>query len=385
MTADHVVAPGRNARIDLLRGIAILVVMLLHFSLTYRLSRSPIADWLTPGFVRALIVNGNYGVTMFFAISGFLITSNTLRRDGDLGGVDLRRFYLYRFARIMPCIVLALGVITLFGLFGLPSFLDTVKGQPLPASFSILSILSVLTFWHNVLMESVGYFNYCVNIYWSLSVEEVFYLLFPLAALALRRTRYFVALCLAIVAAGPVYRNMHADNELYFMYGYLACFDAIALGCLTALLKRKVSLTKRASAIATWIAAPTLAWVYLIGIDGHEAVGFSLMALATCALLLASGADAQEGRPVRLLGPLRWMGRQSYELYLFHIVVLACMRDLVPRDALANGAKPLWLLVFIALSCAAAAAISRYFSEPANRALRQRFAAPRTVLAGEAS
>jgi peptidoglycan/LPS O-acetylase OafA/YrhL len=281
--------------------------------------------------------------------------------------------------------VLALGVITLFGLFGLPSFLDTVKGQPLPASFSILSILSVLTFWHNVLMESVGYFNYCVNIYWSLSVEEVFYLLFPLAALALRRTRYFVALCLAIVAAGPVYRNMHADNELYFMYGYLACFDAIALGCLTALLKRKVSLTKRASSIATWIAVPALACVYLIGIDGHEAAGFSLIALATCALLLASGADAQQGRPVRALGPLRWMGRHSYELYLFHIVVLACMRDLVPRETLANGAKPLWLLVFIALSCAAAAAISRYFSEPANRALRQRFATPRTVLAGEVS
>jgi peptidoglycan/LPS O-acetylase OafA/YrhL len=384
VTVDYVVAPGRNARIDLLRGIAILVVMLLHFSLTYRLSQSPIADWLTPRFVRALIVNGNYGVTMFFAISGFLITSNTLRRDGDLGGVDLRRFYLYRFARIMPCIALALGVITLFGLFGLPSFLDTIKGQVLPASFSILSIVSVLTFWHNVLMESVGYFNYCVNIYWSLSVEEVFYLLFPLAALALRRTRYFVALCLALVAAGLVYRNMHADNELYFMYGYLACFDAIALGCLAALLKRKVSLTKHACSIATWIAAPTLVCVYLIGIDGHEAVGFSVIALATCALLLASVAEAPEGRPVRLLEPLRWMGRHSYELYLFHIVVLGCMRDLVPRDALANGAKPLWLLVFIAVSCATAAAISRYFSEPANRALRQRFGESRTLLAGQA-
>ncbi|HET7063529.1 MAG TPA: acyltransferase, partial [Rudaea sp.] len=260
-----------------------------------------------------------------------------------------------------------------------------IKGQPLPASFSILSIVSVLTFWHNVLMETVGYFNYCVNIYWSLSVEEVFYLLFPLAAVALRRTRYFVPLCLAVIAAGPIYRAIHADNELYFMYGYLACFDAIALGCLTALLKRRVSLTKRASSIATWIAAPGLACIYLIGFDGHEAAGFTLIALATCVLLLTSGSDTQESRPLRLREPLCWMGRHSYELYLFHIVVLACMRDLVPRDALANGAKPLWLLVFIALSCAAAAAISRYFSEPANRALRRRFATPRTLFAGEAS
>lgn len=382
---NHASQPDRDARIDLLRGIAILVVMLLHFSLTYRLSRSPIADWLTPGFVRAVIVNGNYGVTMFFAISGFLITSNTIHRDGDLGRVDLRRFYLYRFARIMPSIVLALGVITLFGLFGLPSFLDSIKGQPLPASFSVLSIVSVLTFWQNVLMESVGYFNYCVNIYWSLSVEEVFYLLFPLAALALRRTRYFVAVCLAVIAAGPVYRNLHADNELYFMYGYLACFDAIALGCLTALLKPRISLTRRASAIATWIAAPGLACFYLIGIDGHEAFGFSLIASATCVLLLTSGGDAEQVKPIRLFEPLRWMGRHSYELYLFHIVVLAGMRDLVPREALATGAKLPWLLLFLALSSGVAAMISRYFSEPTNRALRQRFAAPGTLLAGEAS
>ena len=384
MAPERLVASERDARIDLLRGVAILVVMLLHFSLTYRLGQSPIADWLTPGFVRAVIVNGNYGVTMFFAISGFLITSNVLRRDGDPGRVDLRRFYLYRFSRIMPCIVLALCVITLFGLSGLPSFLDSVKGERLPTSFSILSIASVLTFWHNVLMESVGYFNYCVNIYWSLSVEEVFYLLFPLAALALRRTRYFVILCVALIAAGPIYRVLHADNELFFMYGYLACFDAIALGCLTALLKREVSLTARASSLATWVAAPGLACVYLLGIDGHEGAGFSLIALATCVLLLAGGTDGPARRPVRLLGPLRWMGRHSYELYLFHIVVLACMRDLVPRDALGNGAKPLWLIAFIGLSCVVAALVSRCYSEPANRALRLRFLSPRPLLAGEA-
>jgi len=101
--------------------------------------------------------------------------------------------------------------------------------------------------------------------------------------------------------------------------------------------------------------------------------------------MLTSDSDSREVEPVRVLGPLRWMGRHSYELYLFHIVVLACMRDLVPRDALANGAKPLWLIVFVALSCIAAAVVSRYFTEPANRALRQRFATPRALLAREAS
>jgi peptidoglycan/LPS O-acetylase OafA/YrhL len=362
--------PARDARIDLLRGLAIAVVLLLHFSLTYRLTQSPIGDWLTPRFVRAVVVNGNYGVTMFFAISGFLITSNAIRRDGSLARIDLGRFYLYRFARIMPSIALALAVIVPLGLFGVPSFANSAHGQPLPVSFSIVAIASVLTFWHNVLMQSVGYFNYCMNIYWSLSVEEVFYLVFPLAAVVLGRTRLFIALCLLAVVGGPVYRNWHADNELYFMYGYFACFDAIALGCLTALLKPAIRLPQTIAAVVTQIAALLLVVVYLIGIDGHEAFGFSAMAMTT-SLLLLTAPDRAPSRPVRLLAPLRWMGRHSYELYLFHIIVLAGMRDLVPRDALAYAAKPLWLALFIGLSCGLAAMVSRWYSEPLNDALRQ--------------
>jgi peptidoglycan/LPS O-acetylase OafA/YrhL len=371
---------ARDARIDLLRGIAVLLVLLLHFSLTYRLPQSPIGDLLTPTFVRAVIVNGNYGVTMFFAISGFLITTNAVRRDGSLAQIDLARFYCYRFARIMPSVALALAVIVLLGLYGSPSFANRAHGEPLPASFFYVAIASVLTFWHNVLMQSVGYFNYCMNIYWSLSVEEVFYLVFPLAAVVLARMRFFIALCLLAVVAGPVYRSTHADNELYFMYGYFACFDAIALGCITALLKPSMRLSRTVAGVITWVAASTLVATYLIGIDGHEAFGFSFIALAT-SLILLTAPDRTESRPVRWLAPLRWMGRHSYELYLFHIIVLAGMRDLVPRDALANAAKPLWLALFVALSCAVAWLVSRLFSEPLNDALRQRFPRVRPVVA----
>jgi len=373
-------APARDARIDLLRGIAILIVLLLHFSLTYRLTQSSIADFVTPTFVRALIVNGNYGVTMFFAISGFLITSNTIRRDGSLARINITRFYLYRFARIMPSIALALAVIAPLGLSGVPSFANSVHGQPLPPSFFIVAVGSVLTFWHNVLMQSVGYFNYCMNIYWSLSVEEVFYLVFPLAAAVLGRTRWFVALCALAVVAGPIYRGMHADNELYFMYGYIACFDAIALGCIAALLKPAIVLSRTAARTVTLIAASALAATYLIGIDGHEAFGFTAIALATT-LLLLTAPDSADSRPIRLLAPLRWMGRHSYELYLFHIIVLAAMRDLVPRDALAYAVKPLWLALLVALSCAIAALVSRLFAEPLNKALRLNFVPVRPIVA----
>jgi peptidoglycan/LPS O-acetylase OafA/YrhL len=255
-----------------------------------------------------------------------------------------------------------------------------VHGQPLPPSFFIVAVGSVLTFWHNVLMQSVGYFNYCMNIYWSLSVEEVFYLVFPLAAAVLGRTRWFVALCALAVVAGPIYRGMHADNELYFMYGYIACFDAIALGCIAALLKPAIVLSRTAARTVTLIAASALAATYLIGIDGHEAFGFTAIALATT-LLLLTAPDSADSRPIRLLAPLRWMGRHSYELYLFHIIVLAAMRDLVPRDALAYAVKPLWLALFVALSCAIAALVSRLFAEPLNKALRLNFVPVRPIVA----
>ena len=380
--AAHIeVASARNARIDVLRGIAILLVMLLHFSLTYRLSQSPLSDWLGTRFVRALIVNGNYAVTMFFAVSGFLITSNSLHRSGTLGAIDMRQFYAYRFARIMPPLLLALCVIVTLGLAGVASFGNRVHGQDLPPSFFGIAVLSVLTFWHNLLMQSVGYFNYCLNIYWSLSIEEVFYLMFPLAAVLLRRAPIFIALCAVLVVVGPVYRSLHADNELYFMYGYGACFDAIAMGCIAALLRPRISPPLPAANAISVVAAAALVAAYLCGIDGHEAFGFSAIALATSLLLLT----APQREPSRLSAPLRWAGRHSYELYLFHIVVLALMRDIVPRDALPVVAKLPALLGFVAVSCMLAALVARYWSEPANRLLRQPWLRPRAEMAEAAS
>ena len=106
---------ARNAPIDLLRGVAIGLVLLLHFSLTYRLSKSPLADWLGVGAVRALVNNGNYGVTMFFVVSGYLITSNKLRRFGTIGAIDVRAFYVMRAARILPLLLLAVLIIVVLG------------------------------------------------------------------------------------------------------------------------------------------------------------------------------------------------------------------------------------------------------------------------------
>lgn len=364
----------RSARIDFLRGVSIFAVLTLHFSLTYGLAKSPLAQFIPAPWIRAAVNNGNYGVTIFFVISGFLITSNNLLRYGNLGSVNLRQFYAFRFSRIIPPLLLALCVIVPLGLLDVPSFMNSRAGEPMPAGFFAIAVLSVLTFWHNLLMQAVGYFNYCLNIYWSLSVEEVFYLTFPLACVLLKRGRYIVALCLAAILAGPIYRGQHTDNEIYFMYGYPACFDAIAFGCLAALLQRRFAVGARLGKFIRWICGAALAFCYLRGIDGHEVFGFTLIALFSAGLLtnaFAPDAQASKFRVSRFVG---WYGRHSYELYLFHIILLAGIRDLVPKDGLAYAWKLPLFAAFVALSGLLAAVIARHFADPLNAWLRRSLA-----------
>ena len=288
---------ARNHHIDALRGAAILCVLLLHFALAYGLKNSPLSA--LPAWLLKAAYQGNYGVTMFFVISGYLITSTSLRRWGDLARIDLAAFYAYRIARLLPALLLALSLIVLLGVLDVPFFANSDGGKDLPASYFVIAIASVLTFWHNVLMQSAGYFNYCLNVYWSLSVEEMFYLLLPLSCRLLRRRQAIMLLCGAAIVAGPVYRSLHADNEIYFMYGYAACFDAIAIGCLTALLTQHWQPGARAGQLLRWAAGLALAAVYVRGIGGHEAFGFSAIALASAAFIVGAtgGPDGQPGPP----------------------------------------------------------------------------------------
>jgi peptidoglycan/LPS O-acetylase OafA/YrhL len=281
-----------------------------------------------------------------------------------------------RFARIMPCLTLALAVIVTLGCLGVPFFTNTDNHQRLGAAYFLVSVASVLGFWHNVLMQSSGYVNYCIDIYWSLSVEEIFYVLLPLICLGARRTWLIVAVCLAAIVIGPLYRYQHADNEIFFMYGYPACFDAIALGCLTAMAACRMALPVRSGRALRWLALALLGAVYLRGIDGNEVFGFSFIALASAAYLLGATGDAG-GRASTLrvwqmpVAALRWLGRHSYEMYLFHIIVLALMRNVLSKDQLSYAARLPWFALFLSVSALLAWLVARYVSEPTNAAIRR--------------
>ncbi|GEN60873.1 acyltransferase family protein [Acetobacter nitrogenifigens] len=362
----------RNRRVDLLRGVSILLVLLHHFNIAYHLPDTALGRWLLPDFVRAVARNGNYGVTIFFVISGFLITSNSEKRWGTLPRTDVRSFYGLRIARIVPCLLLLLLIVN-----GLDASGVTIFGSHDPATHEPVSRwlvnLAALTFWMNVLIGHMGWVNYPLGVLWSLSVEEVFYLTFPLLARLLRDTRWIVGVWLAVIVAGPVYRLYHQGDEGGFLFAYFASFDGIAIGCCTALLARGRRLDEQVARIAQPVVIAAMVSLYLWkSIGATNVYGVTLMALFAGFLLLAGDAHPQ-GPLVRRNGVLRcveWFGRQSYELYLFHLVVLGLMRSVWP-PASVHGDEKLALLAFFMIAASGLAAlISRWYSEPLNRRLR---------------
>jgi len=365
----------RDFRVDVLRGLSIVSVLVLHFQLAYRLLKSPLGRFLPEPYLSNLVWNGNYGVTVFFVISGYLITSTSMRRFGGLERVSPRVFYAFRFARIIPCLLLVLAIITALAIAGVQIFRNT-GDVPL-----WLTDLSVLTFWHNVMMSKYGYFNYCINIFWSLSVEEVFYIAFPLLCVMLRKPRWIVPVWLAAIVAGPIYRSFNSHNEIRFLYGYLACFDAIAMGCIVAVAVRNVKagwMIQPIRMIMQLVSLLFMTWIFLrAGIDTVPVWGTSLMALGAAVFLYAEGAcNAAEGSSMadKLVSPIAWFGKHSYELYLFHIVLLAGMRSIPMTHTLSPESKPFWFVVFVGCSAVVAWGIARFYSEPLNRRLRARLA-----------
>jgi peptidoglycan/LPS O-acetylase OafA/YrhL len=347
---SHIYIGDRNRRIDLIRGVSILLVLFHHFNIIYRLDDTILARTFGWEAVRAVARNGNYGVTMFFVVSGFLITSNALRRWGDLRQVAVRAFYGLRAARILPCLVLLRLAVDALALAGFRVFQNRPPdGGGGPVSYG-LAHLAALTSWMNVLVGQVGWFNYPLGVLWSLSVEEAFYFAFPLACFVLRSEARLAAFWAMFIIVGPAWRIAHQGDEGGWLYAYLACFDGIAIGCCTALLTRRIVLRGRSAAALQAMVIGGMAFLYLRApIAQSNVFGVSLMALGTAILLL--GAYGRPTVPLlergHALAVLGWAGRLSYELYLFHLIVLGALRIAYPPRTVTGDTKLVLLAAFL--------------------------------------
>ncbi len=361
-TSRHV--PG----IDAWRGLSVLLVMAHHVAIRLPLAASDLGAWLPQRLMRALCWNGYDAVMIFFVVSGFLITTHTLRRHGSPDKVSLRDFWSRRVARIAPPLLLLVAVLAGLHLAGIEHFTIDTDRQSLG-----LAVLSALTFWLNAYEAKTGYLPGNWDVLWSLSVEEVFYLAFPLLLWLARTERRVVAVLVPLVVLMPVFHAL-PEQGIASDKAYLPCMGAIAAGVLTALLARRLR-DDRAMGWALSLGGGAL----LLSVLGWGDLWWSTVQHATLTMHVLGTSAALLGAwmlrgeyPLAVLAPLRGLGRLSYEVYLTHMFVVFAVVEL--WEAMGWGkAEGAWAypLVF-AGSTALGWAFARGWSEPCNRAIRHR-------------
>lgn len=359
--------------VDLLRGLAIFFVLMNHVNMRLLGAKVPYTQGLPDQLVSSLVWNGQFGVQIFFAVSGFLITSTTLRRWGSLAQVNVREFYQLRFARIAPLLVLLLVMLSGLHLAQVRSFVVSRESGGLGGA-----LLAALTFRINVLEARTTYLPASWDILWSLSVEEMFYLFFPLACRLFRRGRMLaIPLCLFVVL-GPVARSRAFNpNPVWREYSYLGGMDAIALGCLTALLLARHRVSSKVLGTIGCVGMALM--VFSLGFSvraygwglGRNGLNMTILAAGTCMVILL--AAQTRWRAPRFLRPLIRLGRRSYEVYLTHVFVVLGLFELFVVAGKPVKAVP-WLFLAVLLSASALGeSVARGFSEPVNRWLRERW------------
>jgi peptidoglycan/LPS O-acetylase OafA/YrhL len=359
--------------VDLLRSIAIFFVLMNHVNMRLLGAKVPYMHGLPAQLVYSLVWNGQFGVQIFFAVSGFLITSTTLRRWGSLSRVNLREFYQLRFARIAPPLLLLLAVLSGLHLAHFEQFIVSQKTGGLGRA-----LLAALTFHINLLEARRGYLPASWDIMWSLSVEEMFYLFFPLACRLFRRGRFLLIPLLIFVVLGPFARSRAFNhNPVWREYSYLGGMDAIALGCLTALIVARRRLSRTAlwtvGSLGTALLVFSLGFsirAYLWGL-GRNGLNMTILAVGT-SMVIMTAAQTQWQAP-RLLKPLLKLGQRSYEVYLTHVFVVLGLFNIFVAANKPMKAVPALFIAVILLAGVLGEFVARGYSEPMNRWLRNRW------------
>jgi peptidoglycan/LPS O-acetylase OafA/YrhL len=367
----------RNPGIDLLRGLSILFVIFNHIGLRIPLKKSALADVLPGWFLSRLNYNGYEAVFVFFVISGFLIAGNALRRWGGLERIDLRAFYARRFARIMPSLLALIVVLSLLHLLAVPDYIISRPGQSL--SGAIWAALGLHLNWYE---GHTGYLPGNWDVLWSLSIEEVFYIGFPLVCLLTRRRWVLVPLLVTLALSMPWTHAALRGNEIWQEKAYLPGMSAIAIGVLGALLAsqwRRIS--RRATLLLGWLGALGL---LAATIDGAAMYGLLrdgymlLLAVASLCLMLACEQRQRTGdwRTWWWLNWLRTWGRLSYEIYLTHMFVVTPVVWLFRFGGSNFRLGLLWYFLTLPLCWLLGVAVERWLSAPSERWLRGKLLHP---------
>ena len=373
-TAAPLAIQSRLPGVDVLRGLSVLLVLLHHIHIRFEFNDYDINGWLPHALNQVVSWSGYQAVIAFFVISGFLITRLSIGRWGPLGHIHIREFYALRVARIMPCLLLLLVLLTALHLLGAPNFTIPPKRASLGRA-----LFAALTFHINYIEGHHGYLPGDWDILWSLSIEETFYLLFPLVCALVRSERLLIIPLLCLIVAGPFSRTLLADQDPWGDYAYFSCTDGVAFGCLAALgsarlripvwVSRVALLAGAGGALFILVMRDTVARLGLADLGLH----LTVLELSVALMLLAFGTGLGNRAAALGTGWLRRIGHHSYETYLFHMIVVLGLMNVLVRTRATAHVLPVWFAAMLLVSLGAGEIVARRYSEPLNRRLRARF------------
>jgi peptidoglycan/LPS O-acetylase OafA/YrhL len=347
----HLISKPQDSRfpylpgIDALRALAVLAVFFYHAQV----------DWLPGGFL---------GVDVFFVISGYLITSLLLREFRRGGAIHLGRFWLRRAQRLLPAVGVLIAVTLIAAAILEPDRVDAFRDDAVASLFYFAN-------WHFI-YSHVSYFEQfqapsLFTHLWSLSVEEQFYLFWPLVFAAgmklFGRGRLLLGVlagALGSVVLAWILFDPGADASRVY-YGTDTHAVGLLLGVALALVWSPIELRRRRTGplvgpILDLVGVLALAYVVLSFVHVHDYDlalwhgGYLWLALITALLIAVLAHPA--ARLGALLGqaPVLWLGLRSYSFYLWHWPVLALTRPGIDVDLPKGVLIPLQLLAVLALA-----------------------------------
>lgn len=355
----------RMPGLDGLRAIAVLAVMLFHLDL----------PWAPGGFL---------GVDLFFVISGFLITRLLCAEAERTGGIDLKAFYWRRAKRLLPAsLLLTAAAIFAAALFA-PDALDALKRD---AAASLV----YLTNWALIWSDASYWEQYgrppLLKHFWSLAIEEQFYLLWaPLAVLVRPGTAWRKALLFVIAGLGAIasitmmaagaaaigWPESGSDPSHLYFATHTHIFP-ILIGAMLGLVwrpdltLRTSRRTPRGTAWAAGLAGTALLGLLFAGVTEQTPWlypwGFLAASLASVVLIVAATYRGSRFGRVLDAEPMRWIGERSYGIYLWHWPVINLTR---PGEDLALDGTTIFILR-AGLTLALAALSYRLVEQPIRK------------------
>ena len=295
--------------LDGFRALAVILVVTYHLALVVH------------SHVYYFFINGPLGVDIFFVISGFLITTLLLKEKVSTGSISLRKFYFRRVLRIFPaaysCLIVIIGISLVFGF-----------------AMDRVNLLGCFLYLTDFPLFGLHHTSWATGHYWSLAIEEQYYLLFPFLLKTNQQVYTYVLLFILVVLPGYFIAASYFPGMdtpfLHFPAHFLIKFQGIAIGSLTSmLLFARILAPDKWTINGYFLTALNILLIWAIFSSGYDpklsvASVFKngLTSLLVAGLLLVNVFIPRKNIVYGLLNirPMKYIGVMSYSIYIWHML-----------------------------------------------------------------